>query len=163
MGALDLVQIVLRVLEFIFTTLVLSLSAALIAQNRRGGTPARVNYSIYSAIWSMLCLFYLIPATFFTKLHVRAVAVVLDILCTIFLVCAGIAMAASLGGRSCNGYWVRYDGITQASSKRCSEAQAMTVFEWFAAVCFLASALVGAVGWKKERSVARLDRSRATV
>ncbi len=80
----------------------MALSGALLAEQKHGGTPTRVNYSMYAAVFSMLCLFYLIPASFINSMHHPLLALLLDALSFIFMLCAGIAVAASLGGENCD-------------------------------------------------------------
>jgi len=140
-----ILQTLLRVLQFIFSLLVLALSSALVSQQNRGGSPTRVNYSVYVAVFALLSLLYLIPASFMSSIFSPMATTILDALNTIFFLAAGIALAAQLHAHSCSdGSWLRHNGITNGGSsnhmgRRCSEANAMTAFEWFAFAAFLAS------------------------
>ncbi|PWW75729.1 hypothetical protein C7212DRAFT_320843 [Tuber magnatum] len=145
--------ILLRLIELTFITIILGLSGALIEQQFRGGTPTRVNFSIYTAVFAALTLLlYLIPATLFSKIDNPIASTVLDGLNCVFLLSAGIAMAAQLGGRSCgNRAFILSNGITNGGgyfspSKRCHEANAMTAFHWFTFAAFLGSFAISAYG-----------------
>ncbi|KAI5805682.1 membrane-associating domain-containing protein [Geopyxis carbonaria] len=162
-------NIVMRFLQFLFTLLVLALSGALIEQQLHGGTPTRVNYSIFTAAFALLSLFYLIPASFMESIRAPLATTLLDALNFIFLLCAGIAMAAQLNGNNCrNRFFVGHNGITSGGgyvspTRRCREANAMTAFEWFAAVAFLVSLLIGVHEWRKSGATARLGRGRPSM
>lgn len=67
------------------------------------GNPATVNYSIYTAVFSMFSLIYLIPASFNIDWAGHPIImIVLDALNCVFFFCAAIALAAKLGCHSCN-------------------------------------------------------------
>ncbi|KAF8456450.1 marvel domain-containing protein [Kalaharituber pfeilii] len=143
---------ILRAAQFILTLLTLSLSCALAAQQRLGGSPTRVNYSIFASVFALLTLFYLLPASLISSLR-RSVwhpfaALVLDTLNTIFFLAAGIALAAQLGVNSCsNRSFLGSNGITNGGGyydmeKRCREAQALCAFFWFGFVAWGLSALL---------------------
>ena len=66
------------------------------------GNPATINYSMFTATFGLLSLFYLIPATVKESFHIPIVTIVLDGLNTIFFFCAAVALAAKLGAHSCN-------------------------------------------------------------
>lgn len=67
------------------------------------GNPSTVNYSMYTAAFSMLTLFYLVPASINTDwaLH-PMIMVAVDLLNAIFFFCAAIALAAKLTCHSCS-------------------------------------------------------------
>ena len=67
------------------------------------GNPGTVNSSIYTAVFTMFTLFYLIPASFNIDwaLH-PIIMIVLDALNCIFFFCAAIALAAKLECHSCS-------------------------------------------------------------
>jgi len=57
---------------------------------------------MFVAVFSMLSLLYLIPATFMEALQFHPFAMVaLDVLNTLLYFCGGVAMAAQLGVHSC--------------------------------------------------------------
>lgn len=82
----------------------LALAGALIQQQMRGGTPTRVNYSIFVAAFAALTHLYLFPATVVDRIASPLFMTILDALNTIFYLCAGIAMAAQLNGNSCSSF-----------------------------------------------------------
>jgi hypothetical protein len=89
---------------------------------------------------------------FISKIRHPGVILVLDTLIAIFFLCAGIALAAALGGNDCgNSDWTNRNDITNGGSpiansgKRCREAKALTAFEWFTTATFVATAVTVAV------------------
>ncbi|KXG45909.1 uncharacterized protein PGRI_047650 [Penicillium griseofulvum] len=140
------VQLGLRAWEFLWTLLVMALIGNMIAE-AFAGNPGTVNYSIYTAVFSMFTLFYLIPASFNIDwaLH-PIIMIVLDALNCIFFFCAAIALAAKLECHSCsNQEYLNSNEITNGSnnkSKRCREAQASVAFLWFAWAGYMASVIV---------------------
>ena len=69
------------------------------------GNPSSVNYTMFLSAFSMLSLFYLIPATFNADWALHPIIVIIvDALNCIFFFCAAIALAAALGCRSCSNY-----------------------------------------------------------
>jgi hypothetical protein len=66
------------------------------------GNPSIVNYTMFVTVFSMLSLFYLIPATLKPDFSFHPLLMVgLDLLNTLFFLCAAIALAAYLGVHSC--------------------------------------------------------------
>jgi hypothetical protein len=69
------------------------------------GNPATVNYSMYCAAFSMLSLFYLVPASFNSDWAFHPIImVVVDALNCVFFFCAAIALAAKLHCHSCGNH-----------------------------------------------------------
>lgn len=67
------------------------------------GNPSIVNYTLFVSVFAMLCLLYLIPATFMEGLQGHpAIPLALDALNAIFWFCAAVALAAYLGVHSCS-------------------------------------------------------------
>ena len=66
------------------------------------GNPSIVNYDMFVSVFGMLSLFYLLPAAFSEGLSIPIVAITLDVLNTIFFLCAAIATAAYLHVHSCS-------------------------------------------------------------
>ena len=66
------------------------------------GNPSSVNYTMFVSAFSMLSLFYLVPASFNVDwaLH-PIIMIVVDVLNNIFFFCAAIALAAKLTAHSC--------------------------------------------------------------
>lgn len=61
------------------------------------------NYTMFCAAFAMLCLFFLIPATFNERFAVHGMLpLALDGLISIFWFCGAVALAAELDVHSCN-------------------------------------------------------------
>ncbi|KAJ5372379.1 hypothetical protein N7517_004385 [Penicillium concentricum] len=140
------VQLGLRAWEFIWSLLIMALIGNMIAE-AFAGNPGTVNYAIYTSVFSMFTLFYLVPASFNLDwaLH-PIIMIVLDVLNCIFFFCAAIALAAKLECHSCsNTDYLNRNEITNGSNnkeKRCREAQASVAFLWFGWACYMASVIV---------------------
>lgn len=66
------------------------------------GNPSIVNYDMFVAVFGMLSLIYLIPATFKEDLAGHPLILVgLDVLNSLFFFCGAVAMAAKLHTHSC--------------------------------------------------------------
>ncbi|CAI7606266.1 unnamed protein product [Penicillium glandicola] len=140
------VQLGLRAWQFLWTLLIMALVGNMIA-DAFAGNPSTVNYAMYTAVFSMFSLIYLIPASFnIAWAGHPIIMIVIDALNTVFFFCAAIALAAKLGCHSCNNTnYLSSNEITNGSnnmSKRCREAQASVAFLWFAWVGYLASLVV---------------------
>jgi hypothetical protein len=67
------------------------------------GNPATVNYAMFTATFSMVSLFYLVPASWSETIAGHPmIVVVVDLLNSLFCLTSGIALAARLGAHSCN-------------------------------------------------------------
>ncbi|KAJ6178631.1 hypothetical protein N7519_009092 [Penicillium mononematosum] len=155
------VQLGLRAWEFLWTLLVMALIGNMIAE-AFSGNPATVNYSIYVSVFSMLTLFYLIPASYNIDWSGHPIImIIIDALNCIFFFCAAIALAARLECHSCNNEeYLKSNEITNGAedmTKRCREAQASVAFLWFAWAGYMASFIVSVFMW---RSSAGPSRSR---
>lgn len=68
-----------------------------------GGNPSVVNYDMFVAVFSMLCLFYLIFTAISDSFTLHPMLpLALDALNVLFFFCAAVAMAAELGTHSCS-------------------------------------------------------------
>jgi len=157
--ALDIVNWVLRIVEFVFSVIVLALTSAMVAQKPDGqGTSSQVNYLIFASVFSLLTWFYsVITVQWFTdNLGAPVIILALDLLNTLFYFCGGIALAAALGVHSCGDpIYLATNGITNGivdgkligSAQLCHEGQAATAFAWFLFAIYLVSTiLVGISG-----------------
>ncbi|KAK8167767.1 marvel domain-containing protein [Phyllosticta citrichinensis] len=137
-------NVILRGLQFFWTLLIMALVGSIIA-DAFSGNPSVINYTMFAAVFAMLSLFYLIPATVKDGLGVPLVMMGLDVVNTLFFLCGGIALAAYLGVHSCsNDAYTKSNSITNGAAdtaKRCREAQASTAFLWFGFAAFAASAV----------------------
>ncbi|KAK3686267.1 hypothetical protein LTR37_019990 [Vermiconidia calcicola] len=140
----------LRALQFFWALLVIALIGDMIS-DATSGNPSIVNYAMFCAIFAMLSLLYLIPATIKESLTIHPfLPLALDILNTLFWFCGAVAMAAKLGVHSCsNNDYLRRNGITNGAdnrSQRCHEAQATCAFLWFGFATFAASTVLSGLG-----------------
>ncbi|KAI9825015.1 MAG: hypothetical protein M1819_006526 [Sarea resinae] len=141
-----IINITARVFQFIWTILIMALVGNMIA-TAFSGNPSGVNYAMFVSAFSMLSLFYLIPASFIDAVVIHPlIMVVLDVLNAIFFLCGGIDLAARLHVHSCgNKAYTHSNSITDGSyntGKRCHEAQAVTAFLWFGFAAYCISAVV---------------------
>ncbi|KAL4884197.1 membrane-associating domain-containing protein [Aspergillus karnatakaensis] len=141
-----IIQLALRGLQFLWTLLIMSLIGNMIAE-AYAGNPATVNYTMFVAAFSMLSLFYLIPASVKPDWAIHPILLItLDTLNMIFFLTAGIALAAKLECHSCgNQSYILSNEITNGShnpGKRCREAQASTAFLWFGWAAYAGSWVV---------------------
>jgi Membrane-associating domain len=69
------------------------------------GNPSVVNYQIFVGAFSFLSLIFILVSAKFEGLHdMKAVAVLLDWLNTLFFFAGGVALAAKLGVHSCSNH-----------------------------------------------------------
>ena len=140
--------------------LVLALTGNMIHE-ALGGNPSIVNYVMFVAVFSMLSLLYLIPATISEGFQFHSMLPVgIDALNVLFTFIGGVALAAYLGANNCSDSvsasllqlprrhpdplqnYTKSNLVTAGSDdnmKRCREAQASTAFLWFAFATFTAS------------------------
>lgn len=143
------VQLGLRAWEFLWTLLIMSLIGNMIAE-AFAGNPSSVNYTMFLAAFSMLSLFYLVPASFNSDWAIHPIImIVVDALNCVFFFCAAIALAAKLECHSCsNKEYTLNNEITNGSlnpTKRCREAQASVAFLWFGWAGYMASVFVSII------------------
>ncbi|KAA8913468.1 marvel domain-containing protein [Sphaerosporella brunnea] len=167
-----IIESVLRALQLIFITIAMGLCGALLEQQVYGGTPTRLNYSMFVCALGAVSILYLLPSIFIDAIRHPVIVLALDGLNAIFFLCAGIAMAAELEGRDCSDWtWIQWNGITNGGvvgthyhqAMRCREANALTAFEWFTAVAFALSFAVVLYDWKKYGDTVRLGRRRPSM
>ena len=125
---------ILRALQLFFGIIVISMAAALVANQPSGGSPSQINYSVFVGVFSLLTWFYTVIASSASPDGIGApvVVIVLDSLNTLFYFCGGVAMAVAMRVHSCgNVAYVITNGITAGSTQRCHEGQTLTAFLWF--------------------------------
>ncbi len=105
--------------QFLWTLLVMAIVGNMIAE-ANNGNPSIVNYEMFVAVFGMLSLFYLIPASIKESLSISPwFPVILDLLNTLFWFCGAVALAAKLGVHSCsntvsfNGCRVEESGVLE--------------------------------------------------
>lgn len=83
----------------------MALIGNMIADARHGNNPSIVNYAMFCAVFAMLSLFYLIPATLKDTLAVSPLfPLIVDLLNALFWFCGAVALAAKLGVHSCSNH-----------------------------------------------------------
>jgi Membrane-associating domain len=93
----------LRAAEFVITVILLGLVGSLEATSSHN--PESVHYSMFTAAFSILFLFYLIPATWSDSFSFHPfLPIVLDALNVIFTFCAAVTLAARTKGDSCSNH-----------------------------------------------------------
>ncbi|GFF32651.1 non-classical export protein 2 [Aspergillus udagawae] len=147
--ALRGIQLGLRVWEFVFTLLVMALIGNIIAM-AFAGNPATINYSMFVATFSMVSLFYLVPASINLNWAIHPIIMItVDVLNTIFFLTSAIALSARLEAHSCsNNNYTLHNEITNGAhnrQKRCREAQASAAFLWFAWAGYMASTIISII------------------
>ena len=123
-----------RALQFFIDVIVISMAAALVANQPKGGSPSQINYSVFVGVFSLLSLLYSLIASSFWWDWIGAPRFIalLDLLNSLFFFCGGIAMAVAMGVHSCGNFvYVATNNITAGSSQRCHEGQTLTAFLWF--------------------------------
>lgn len=117
------------------------------------GNHSSINFTMFVAVFGMLSLLYLLPASFVSSIAFPIVMMLLDVINTILFLIAGIVMASRLGVHSCNNEdYLKRNSITNGAvnmEKRCREGQAVTAFLWFAFLTWLASTIVSFIAWKR--------------
>ncbi|QKX62923.1 uncharacterized protein TRUGW13939_10091 [Talaromyces rugulosus] len=143
-----IVGLALRGLEFVFTVILLGLVGAL--ENNSSDNPESVHFSMFTAAFSIVFLFYLIPATWSEGLSGHPIIlIVIDALNAVFFFCAAITLSARTRGHSCGDHsFLNSNSIAKGSSSRCHEAQAAAAFFWFGWASYMASLALSAVGAK---------------
>jgi len=111
----------MRVFQFICTLLIMSFVGKFLSVSAKcifrsltmvsgniiatsfAGNPSLINYDMFVAVFGMLSLFYLIPATLKESFQGHPLLMVaLDTLNSLFFFCGAIAMAAELHVHSCS-------------------------------------------------------------
>lgn len=141
------VDLGLRGLQFLWTLLILALVGNMIAESI-AGDPASINFAMFTAVFSMLSLFFLIASAVKGLMANSPIPLALDILNTLFFFCGAVALSAYLGVHSCNNEaYILQNQITNGSenpTKRCRESQAITAFMWFAFITYAISCFFSA-------------------
>jgi len=148
-----LINLIARALQFLWALLVMALTGNMIHDSWSGtnSAPSIINYTMFCAVWAMLTLFYLIPASVKDSFQIHsALPLALDVLNTIFWFCAAVAFAAKLGVHSCSDLpYLLSNEVTSSAPdrmKQCREGQAVTAFLWFGFAAFAISTVLSGLG-----------------
>jgi len=100
-GGLSIINLAMRGLQFFWALLIMALIGNMIA-SAYAGNPSIINYDMFCAVFAMLSLLYLIPATIIESLMFHpAIPMALDVLNSLFFFCGAVATSAKLGVHSC--------------------------------------------------------------
>lgn len=67
------------------------------------GSASTVNYCLFASAFTLLTLFYLIPATFWETVMMHPVIMfIIDLMNVVFTFCAAIALPSKLHAKSCS-------------------------------------------------------------
>jgi len=165
MAGKEIINIAARALQFLWTLLVLAITGNMIHNSWSGtySAPSIIRYTMFCAVWAMLTLFYLIPATIKDSFQIHAaLPFALDLLNTIFWFCAAVAFAAKLGPQSCSdvAHLISNEVTNSAPDmeKQCREGQAVTAFLWFGFAAFVISTVLTGLGGLSGGSTRRVTR-----
>jgi len=131
---MELIQTILRALEFLWILLITALIGNVI-DDASNGNPASINYAIFVAVFCWIVLIYGLAASFMDSLAIPMVLLAMDGLATIFTFIAAVVLAAELGVHSCsNPNYTHNNHMTNGAhnyEERCRELQASCAFFWF--------------------------------
>lgn len=66
------------------------------------GDPSSINYAMFTAVFSMLSLFFLVASALKGLMANTPIPLALDALNTLFFFCGAVALSAQLGVHSCS-------------------------------------------------------------
>lgn len=138
----SIAQTILRVVQFILTLLLTALLGNALSDIFKG-SPASVNFAMFTAALCWIALLYGLVAAVFERLAIPFALLILDTLATLFTFIAGIVLASKLHVHSCsNKQYLSSNNLTNGSdspTRTCRELQASTAFLWFLFAAFAAS------------------------
>jgi len=141
---MELSQVILRSLQFLWTLLITALIGNVI-DDAFSGNPSSINYAMFVAVFSWVVLLYGLVAAFMEAFNIPIVSMILDGLAAIFTLIAGIVLAAKLGAHSCSNLnYTTHNSLTDGAhnyQERCRELQASCAFFWFLFATYVASAV----------------------
>lgn len=141
----NLLDLVLRGLNFFFLIVVLGLTGSLIAG--QDDSNSRVNFALFTAVFGLVTsTFYGALAAMFKALAWPVLSISLEFLNVIFTFAAATALAVGIRVHSCsNETYLNSNAITEGSSDRCRKAQCSTAFLFFSFFTFLTSLIAQVV------------------
>lgn len=139
-------DISLRVVNFMFLTIILGLTASLAATTVTHHNP-QVNFCVFVGAWGILSsTFYGIVAFFVSFLASPLFLAIFDFINFVFTFAGGTALAVAIRCHSCNSSsYVDNNKVTQGSRDRCRKAQASVAFLYFSVFIFLFSFIMQAL------------------
>ncbi|KAH8910994.1 hypothetical protein BR93DRAFT_303703 [Coniochaeta sp. PMI_546] len=154
---MDLWQMILRGLQFLWVLLITALIGNVIALNINGSMSA-INFTMFVAVLSWLAVLYGLVVSFVESLAIPIVMLALDGAAALFTLIAGIVLAAKLRAVNCSNPqqgpgWIGYGSNDDV--KRCREIQASTAFMWFLWATFVATLALAFLGFRRMGGSAR--------
>ncbi|KAK2747963.1 hypothetical protein FQN57_001554 [Myotisia sp. PD_48] len=145
MASFRVANMVLRVCQLVFAVIVMGLIGNMI-DDATNGSSSTVNYNMFVPAFTLLTLFYLIPAGIWDKVMMHpGIVFIIDVMNCIFIFCGAVALPAKQHVHSCtNEDYTSTNSITRGSpfpEKRCREGQAATAFLWFLWFTFLLTSI----------------------
>ncbi|GCE97765.1 hypothetical protein ZYGM_004870 [Zygosaccharomyces mellis] len=136
---LALTDNILRAVNFCFLVILLGLVGKLIQGSHSGNHNSRVNFCIFAAAFGVVSdSFYGVLANLFAPFAFPIILFILDFLNFVFTFTAATALAVGIRTHSCtNRHYLDNNKITQGSTSRCREAQAVVAFFYFSFFIFL--------------------------
>ncbi|KAJ3495179.1 hypothetical protein NLG97_g3581 [Lecanicillium saksenae] len=131
------INLILRVVAFVFTIIITGLIGNVIAKDDHASTSARaaVNFTMFVAALSWVVCIYGMLATVISSLGKPIILTALDGLGVLFTFLSAIVLAGLIGNPNCsNTYdrkhnWIGYGSFN--TQNRCRELQASDAFMWF--------------------------------
>ncbi|KAJ9164735.1 hypothetical protein NKR19_g1142 [Coniochaeta hoffmannii] len=154
---MDLWQLILRCLQFLWVLLITALIGNVIALNNDGHMVS-INFTMFVAVLSWLAVLYGLAAAFVESLAIPIVMLALDGAAALFTFIDGIVLAAKLGAPNCGNPhkgpgWIGFGADNV--SKRCREIQASTAFVWFLWATFVATLVLAFMSFRRVGGGAR--------
>lgn len=154
---MDLWQMILRALQFLWVLIITALIGNVIASNVNGQM-ATINFTMFVAVLSWLAVIYGLTASFIESLAIPIVLFALDGAAALFTLIDGIVLAAKLRAVNCShpnqgAGWIGYG--SHNDGKRCRELQASTAFVWFLWATFLATLALAFLSFRRMGGSAR--------
>lgn len=147
---MDLWQLILRMVQFLWVLLITALIGNVIALNVDGQMES-VNFTMFVCALSWIAVLYGLGAAVVESLAIPIALFVLDGLATLFTFIDAIVLSAELRAPNCSnppsGSWIG-NGAANVE-KRCREIQASTAFMWFLWAAFAASLVLAFMGFRR--------------
>lgn len=150
---MELPQLIIRAVQFLWTLLITALIGNVIATNYNGHM-ASINFAMFVAVLSWISLIYGLVASFVDAVAVPIAMIALDGLAVLFSFISAVVLAAMLKAVNCGGNlsnkgsgWIGYGSAND--HKRCREIQASTAFMWFLFGTLAASLALAVIGFRR--------------
>lgn len=150
---MQIMQTIIRAVQFLWTLLITALIGNVIATNYNGHM-ASINFAMFVAALSWISLIYGLIASFVDSVAIPLAMLALDGLALLFSFISAIVLAAKLRAVNCGGShagrsssWIGFGSANTV--KRCREIQASTAFMWFLFATLAASMVLGFLSFRR--------------